>query len=60
MQIAQLVAEGRTNRDVAGQLFLSPRTIDYHLRNVFRKLDITWRTELARMDLARAAGAADA
>jgi DNA-binding CsgD family transcriptional regulator len=52
VQIAQLVAEGRTNRDVAAQLFLSPRTIDFHLRNVFRKLGISSRMELARLELA--------
>ena len=52
VQIAQLVAEGRTNRDVAAQLFLSPRTIDYHLRNVFRKLGISSRMELTRLELA--------
>jgi DNA-binding CsgD family transcriptional regulator len=52
VQIAQLVAEGRTNRDVAAQLFLSPRTIDFHLRNVFRKLGISSRMELVRLELA--------
>ncbi len=52
LQIAHFVAEGLTNRDVAAQLFLSPRTIDFHLRNVFRKLGISSRIELSRLDLA--------
>ena len=51
LQIAHLVADGLTNRQVAAQLFLSPRTIDFHLRNLFRKLGISSRTELARLDL---------
>ncbi len=54
LQIAERVAQGLTNREVAAQLFLSPRTIDFHLRNIFRKLGITSRTELARMELEAA------
>jgi DNA-binding CsgD family transcriptional regulator len=50
LQIARFVAEGLTNREVAAQLFLSPRTIDFHLRNVYRKLSISSRTALARLD----------
>jgi DNA-binding CsgD family transcriptional regulator len=47
-QIVRLVAEGATNKDVAAQLFLSPRTVDHHLRNVFAKLGISSRAELIR------------
>jgi DNA-binding CsgD family transcriptional regulator len=52
LRIAQLVAGGASNRDVAAQIFVSPKTVEYHLRKVFMKLGIASRIELARIPLA--------
>jgi DNA-binding CsgD family transcriptional regulator len=48
LQIALLVADGQTNRDVAARLFLSPKTVEFHLTRVYRKLEIHSRSELVR------------
>jgi DNA-binding CsgD family transcriptional regulator len=53
LQIVHLVGEGGTNREIGAQLFLSRRTIDYHLRNVFVKLGVSSRAELIRLQLDR-------
>jgi ATP/maltotriose-dependent transcriptional regulator MalT len=49
LQVALLVAQGMTNREAAAALFLSPKTIEYHLGQIYRKLDVRSRTQLARL-----------
>jgi DNA-binding CsgD family transcriptional regulator len=54
LQIALLVAEGRTNREAGAQLFLSPKTVEWHLGRVYGKLGVRSRTELSRVLLQSA------
>ncbi len=48
LQVAGLVVDRRTNPEIAEALFLSPKTVETHMRNIFRKLDVSSRVEVAR------------
>lgn len=48
LQVALAVAHGATNREAAAALFLSPKTVEFHLGNIYRKLGVRSRTELVR------------
>jgi ATP/maltotriose-dependent transcriptional regulator MalT len=51
LDVLRLVAVGRTNREIAGEVFVSPRTVDMHVRNLLRKLDCRSRADAARRAL---------
>jgi DNA-binding CsgD family transcriptional regulator len=46
LRVSEAVSRGLTNRDIATELFISPKTVEYHLRNIFRKLQLSRRAEL--------------
>jgi len=46
--VARLVADRKTNPEIAAELFLSQKTVETHLRNIFHKMDLTTRVALAR------------
>ncbi len=48
LEVARLVVDRRTNQEIADELFLSLKTVETHMRNMFRKLDVSSRVELAR------------
>jgi Response regulator containing a CheY-like receiver domain and an HTH DNA-binding domain len=59
LRVAMAVAEGATSREAADALFVSRRTVETHLENVYRKLGIRNRTQLTRLVILRDRAAAD-
>jgi DNA-binding CsgD family transcriptional regulator len=57
--VAAIIAEGATNREAAARLFLSRHTIDFHLRQIFRKLEISSRVALTRLVVQHSAPGQD-
>ncbi len=45
LELLELLAEGRSNQDIAERLFLSPHTVKAHVRNIYSKLDVSSRTQ---------------
>jgi ATP/maltotriose-dependent transcriptional regulator MalT len=56
LQVARLAASGLSNREIGAQLFLSPRTVGYHLHKIFPKLGISSRSQLRHLDLGQTVG----
>lgn len=56
--VTSLVSEGLTNAEVAGRMYLSRHTVDYHLRNIFRKLDVHSRVRLTALNVEHALASA--
>jgi DNA-binding CsgD family transcriptional regulator len=53
LQVVRLAAEGTSSREIASRLFLSPRTVEYHLYKAYPKLGVSSRRELTGLDLSR-------
>jgi DNA-binding NarL/FixJ family response regulator len=51
LQVVRLAARGLSNREIGTQLFLSPRTVGFHLYKAYPKLGVASRSELARLQL---------
>jgi DNA-binding CsgD family transcriptional regulator len=49
LDVTRLVVEGLANKEIAQRLFVSPRTVQTHLTHVYAKLDVSSRTQLARV-----------